>query len=209
MKALVGIKKGTSKPLTAGVVARYEGMELWEALLYRIINGKVVPFSGQTFKTQEKAALSLCKHLRIDLDELVEMEEDAADDYILQAMREKSKSSRPASTYTETAKQFCDLIVNLDYVGAHALLTNELKAEQSPSDLKKIVERMIAYARKPLTEVQVMEDFILEDWPDKLDGDVASVYVALSGEGYSEAVNMILVKSGDGFLIRDLEWGRP
>ena len=40
---------------------------------------------------------------------------------------------------------------------------------------------MTAYAPGPIQEAQMMEDFIIEDWPDKQPGDLAVVYVALTG----------------------------
>ena len=54
-----------------------------------------------------------------------------------------------------------------------------------------------------------MEDFILEDWPEKKVGDVAIVYVSLNGEGFCEAVTVTIVQHGNDYLIRHLEWGRP
>jgi hypothetical protein len=54
-----------------------------------------------------------------------------------------------------------------------------------------------------------MEDFVLDDWPDKQDGDIASVYISLVGDGYVEAVSVILTKGTGVTRIRHLEWGRP
>jgi hypothetical protein len=57
--------------------------------------------------------------------------------------------------------------------------------------------------------VEVIEEGILEDWPAKQPGDVASVYVALTGVGFAEAVAVIVVQRNCNLLIRHLEWGRP
>jgi hypothetical protein len=54
-----------------------------------------------------------------------------------------------------------------------------------------------------------MEDCIVEAWPGKQPGDLAVVYVALSGESFSEAVSLTLAQQGEDTLIRHLEWGRP
>jgi hypothetical protein len=113
------------------------------------------------------------------------------------------------STYTEIAKQFGDLIAKPDYTAAYALLTQEAQAANSPDDFREAVEGMTTYAPGPIREVQVMEDYILEDWPDKQDGDVAITYVALTGDGFCEAVTVTLVRHRSGFRIRHLEWGRP
>jgi hypothetical protein len=112
-------------------------------------------------------------------------------------------------TYTEVAKQFGDLIAKSDYPAAHALLTKEAQAVHTPDDFKAAVEGMTTYAPGPIQEVEVMEDFILEDWPDKQEGDVAIAYVSLTGDGFCEAVTVTLVQQGSDLRIRHLEWGRP
>lgn len=61
----------------------------------------------------------------------------------------------------------------------------------------------------PFRGAEVMEEFIVEDWPDKQPGDLAVVYVALSGESFSEAVTLTLAQDGGAILIRQIEWGRP
>lgn len=111
--------------------------------------------------------------------------------------------------YVEIAKQFGDLIASEDYTAAHALLTKQAQAMHSPGDFKNEVEGMTTYAPGPVREVEVMEDYILEDWPDKQDHDVAYVYVSLAGDGYCEAVTLTLAQQGDDVRIRHLEWGRP
>ncbi|MEI7951607.1 MAG: hypothetical protein WCH37_02865 [Synechococcaceae cyanobacterium ELA182] len=53
-----------------------------------------------------------------------------------------------------------------------------------------------------------MEDFTLQNWPGKQPGDLAVVYVELTGESFSEAVNLSLADYSQEILIRQLEWGR-
>jgi hypothetical protein len=112
-------------------------------------------------------------------------------------------------TYIEVTKQFGDLISKQDYAAAHALLTDEAQAANTPDDLRDAVESITTYAPGPIQEVQVMEEFILEDWPNKQDGDVAIAYVALTGDGFCEAVTVTIVQHRTDYRIRDLEWGRP
>lgn len=54
-----------------------------------------------------------------------------------------------------------------------------------------------------------MDEFTLEDWPGKQAGDLAVVYVALNGDGFSEALTITMAQYGEDILIRHLEWGRP
>src|SRR5437867_9348106 len=115
----------------------------------------------------------------------------------------------PMPTYTEVAKQFGDLIAKADYAAAHTLLAGEAQKVHSPGDFKEAVESMTSYAPGPIQEVEVMKDFILEDWPDKQDGDVAIAYVSLTGDGFCEAVTVTLTQQDNDIRIRHLEWGRP
>lgn len=67
---------------------------------------------------------------------------------------------------TEVAKRFGNLIAKSDYAAARSLLTKEARSIQSPDDFKEAIEGMTTYAPGPIQEVEVMSDFILEDWPD-------------------------------------------
>lgn len=113
------------------------------------------------------------------------------------------------TTNIEVAEQFGHSIAKADYAGAHALLTEEARRIHSPEDLKEAVEGITSYAPGPIQQVEVMLEFVLEEWPDKQDGDVAVVYVALTGEGFCEAVTVILAQEEHDIRIRQLEWGRP
>ncbi len=113
------------------------------------------------------------------------------------------------TTNIEVAEQFGRLIAKADYAAAHALRTKEAQKIHSPEDLKAAVKGMTTYAPSPIQQVEVMSDFILEEWPDKQDGDVAIAYVALTGDGFCEAVTVTLAQEGHDIRIRQLEWGRP
>jgi hypothetical protein len=112
-------------------------------------------------------------------------------------------------TYIEVAKQFGDLIAEQDYAGARALLTGDARVANTPDQLREAVEGMTSYAPGPIRKVLVMEEFILQEWPEKQDGDVAVAYVALNGDSFCEAVSVTIVQMGSDYRIRRLEWGRP
>ena len=107
------------------------------------------------------------------------------------------------------AKQFGSLIAKEDYVAARALLTNEAQADWPAQEIQRRSERMRRYAPGPFTDMQVMEEFILRDWPAMSEGDVASIYIALTGDGFCEAVTIIVAEQDGELRVRDLEWGRP
>jgi hypothetical protein len=110
---------------------------------------------------------------------------------------------------TRVAEQFGRAIAQGDFAAAHALLTNNVKASHSPKDLKEAVERMISIGDGPITDVNLVSECILEDWPGKQKDDVGYVYVALDGDGFCEAVTVTLTREADHIRIRKLEWGRP
>ena len=112
-------------------------------------------------------------------------------------------------TYRAVAERFGELIVRQDYSAAWALHAKETQASITPEAIQTEVTDMIAYAPGQIKAAQVMEEFVVEDWPDKQSGDLAVVYVALSGASFNEAVILTLAQYGEDALIRHLEWGRP
>ena len=111
------------------------------------------------------------------------------------------------NTTAPVAEQFGQALAKEDYPGAHALLSRELRQTYSPDALKQRVTRMTTYAPGPIREVELME--AVDDWPAKRDGDVAWVYVALTGDSFTEAVTLVLTAEDGDIRIRDIEWGRP
>jgi len=89
MKVQVGIAKRRAKKLAAGVIARSEDLGIWHVILYMVIDGKVAPFAEQGFDTQAEATYDVCETLKIKQDALVEIDEEAVDDYILKNTRNK------------------------------------------------------------------------------------------------------------------------
>jgi hypothetical protein len=81
--------------------------------------------------------------------------------------------------------------------------------QSTPGTIKDAVTAMTAYASGSIREAQVMDDFTLEEWPDKQPNDLAVAYVALNGENFSEAVILTLAEHGQEIMVRHVEWGRP
>jgi hypothetical protein len=113
------------------------------------------------------------------------------------------------SVDTQVPLEFCRAIAHGDFVAAHAFLTTQAKELHPPEALKQAVERMIAIGDGPIEKVDLVEECILDDWPGKREADVGYVYVALTGNGFCEAVTVTLTTEAGKIRIRDLEWGRP
>ena len=113
------------------------------------------------------------------------------------------------SPHVKLAQQFGDLVAKEDYISAHALLTTDAQKIQTPQEMKLRAESMRRYAPGPILSVEVMEECILEEWPAKEYGDVASIYIALNGDNFCEAAYVIVSAQAGQLRIRDIEWGRP
>jgi hypothetical protein len=108
---------------------------------------------------------------------------------------------------TRVAEEFGYALARGDFSQARALLTDQLQNEYSPAALEQQLKDMTAYAEGPIQEVEVIGT--MDSWPDKLEGDVAWVYVAFTGNSFAEAVTVVLKNTANGTRIRWLEWGRP
>ena len=79
--------------------------------------------------------------------------------------------------------------------------------ESVQDDSYKELGEMIEYGEGPVSHVEVMNE--MTDWPDKKNNDVGWAYVALVGEGFSEAVAVVVSNIDCNLKITSIEWGRP
>ena len=101
--------------------------------------------------------------------------------------------------------RFAKALVEARWDDAHRLLAPNMAAEANAEQLHARFEAMIE--RQAVTSCEVMET--LEEWPAKLPGDVGWAYVAIAGTTFSEAVAVVVTRSGRSLRIRSIEWGRP
>ena len=113
------------------------------------------------------------------------------------------------AAHVQFAQEFGNLIAQENCSAAHRLLTREAQTVWTVEEMKRNSEHMRSYAPGPFTDMQVMDEYMLEKWPAMKNGDVANIYIALSGIGFCEAVSVIVSVEGGNLRIRDLEWGRP
>ena len=121
----------------------------------------------------------------------------------------KEQERKQAVSGRAVAQRFGDCIAIKDYDAAWTLLSKELRLSLTSESIKNAVSTMTSYGKGWIQVAQVMDDFTLEDWPDKQANDLAVTYVALNGENFSEAVTLTLAEYGQEIFIRHLEWGRP
>jgi hypothetical protein len=109
--------------------------------------------------------------------------------------------------HIQLAHRFATALSRGSFDSAQALLSADLQKECPAAKLKKEYQEMIAYGGGPVTSVDVVTT--MDRWPDKRPDDAGWVYVSLSGEGFGEAVAVVVARERDRLVIRSLEWGRP
>ena len=109
--------------------------------------------------------------------------------------------------FAKLAENFARALVALDFSSAHALLSPGFQSVVGPDQLRSNYEEMVDYGGGPATEALLITT--MEDWPDRQSNDLGWAYVAIVGEGFSEAVTVIVEEQEHGPCIRHLEWGRP
>jgi hypothetical protein len=111
--------------------------------------------------------------------------------------------------YAKLVVQFAGALVAGNFDLAHGLLSPELRAELPPDRLGAAYAAMIAYGDGPPTAVELIVTMEQWQWPEQQPTDLGWAYVAIVGNGYSEAVTAIVEAAAQGPVIRYLEWGRP
>lgn len=109
--------------------------------------------------------------------------------------------------YAKYAQHFGEALMDGDYESAHSMLSNTLKSKYSKNKLQKTLEKMIANGDGDITSADVVNT--MDDWPGKKEYDLGWAYLALTGNGFSEAVTVVISREFSEMVIRDIEWGRP
>lgn len=109
----------------------------------------------------------------------------------------------PAETeHGKVALKFARALVTGDIEAANCLVSSAVK-----DDLEAEYNEMTEYGDGPVTFIEVMNE--MENWPDKRESDIGWAYVALAGEGFSEAVAVVVSNVDGNNKITEIEWGRP
>ena len=117
--------------------------------------------------------------------------------------------SRKEATVRALARDFAMFLKENRFDDAHALLSSELKRQQTPETLRHDLNRMIEYGDGPVEDVEVVMVDEMTGWADRQSHDLGWVYVAMAGSEFNEAVTVILAIEDGVPVVRDIEWGRP
>jgi hypothetical protein len=105
------------------------------------------------------------------------------------------------------ALAFARALADGEHAVARGMLSRTLRAELTERAVQAEFEEMIDYGAGPADFVDVMN--VLDDWPGRRAEDIGWAYCAIAGNGYSEAVAVIVAWENDQHVIREIEWGRP
>ena len=90
---------------------------------------------------------------------------------------------------------------------ARAMLSDNLQQQYLSSDLSREYSAMVSYGGSAPDTVELVST--MDTWPARQIDDLGWAYVAISGDGFSEAVSVVVAQENPHALIRELEWGRP
>src|SRR5262249_26534003 len=112
--------------------------------------------------------------------------------------------------YSEVAVSFATALVEGDFARANALLAPELRRRLTPEALPRKLYAMFrgSCSGEPQS-VHFDEEFQMESWPSKRPGDVGWAYVGIHGDGFVEAVTVVVAEIEGELLVREIEWRRP
>lgn len=105
------------------------------------------------------------------------------------------------------ALKFANALASMEFDLAYSMLTNATRQVMSKDDLIDDYTRMISYGDGSANDCEVM--VVDDDMPGMGKHDLAWVYVAICGVGFSEAVTVLVVDDESTTAIRIDGWGRP
>src|SRR5687767_1232646 len=107
------------------------------------------------------------------------------------------------------ALAFAQALVDRDFEAARMLLSGSLREEWSARRLEEKLTEMVAYGEGPPDQAEVINIDDMRGWPTRQDSDIGWAYVAICGDGFNEAVSVIVSNEEYQAVIRNIEWGRP
>lgn len=116
-------------------------------------------------------------------------------------------SANQSAPYAILAASFAKAIAFGDFETAHSYLSSSIRNEMPQDQLCLIYGELISYWGGPATHVEVMAT--MDEWPARQPLDLGWAYVEIHGQGYCEAVAVVVDQESGMPVIREIEWGRP
>lgn len=107
----------------------------------------------------------------------------------------------------ETATEFAKCLTSGRFANAQEFLSKDVKGIYTPEALSSVYTDMISYGDGP-AEVNGHFEF-MSDWPARQPSDIGWAYISIVGDGFVEAVTVVVTEENGIPKIREIEWGRP
>ena len=114
-----------------------------------------------------------------------------------------------ATEYGRVGLEFARALVAGRFDDAWRMLTAQEQVHCSAADLKLKYERMVAYGDGAANYLEALEGYDGTQYPGAHPNEIGGVYVAICGEGFSEAVMVFVVRENGEPRIRQIVWQRP
>ena len=111
--------------------------------------------------------------------------------------------------YAEVAISFASALVRGDFSTAHALLTDELRSALPVDALQARFHEMYDWYETPPVGIHSGEDFTMDDFAGRRPNDLGWAYISIHGDGWVEAVTVVVAAAPTDPRIREITWGRP
>jgi hypothetical protein len=113
--------------------------------------------------------------------------------------------------YKQVAFAFTKHLIERQYAKAYAMTTKEYRGRMGIEQLQCQFEKIVPLDWGPFwgPDGPIEVGHTMTDWPGKQPHDLGWIYVSIGGEGYSEAVTVIVASEDNAAKVRDVEFGRP
>ena len=115
--------------------------------------------------------------------------------------------SARASDYSSVGLKFASALASRAYPTAYAMTSSDYQRSTTLDEMRDAFEAIVSPDWRTVGPVAV--GHTMETWPAKQPSDVGWVYVSIGGDGYSEAVTVVVMLEADTLKVRSVEFGRP
>lgn len=116
-------------------------------------------------------------------------------------------SAETAADYTQVALAFTKALAARDYDAAHALTSRAYRDATSPKAMADAFEAIVPTDWQSVGPIEA--GVTMDDWPGREPPDAGWAYVSVGGDGYSEAVTVVVTREEGELRVRTVEFGRP
>ena len=112
----------------------------------------------------------------------------------------------PTSEWEKYACEFVQLLIMGEFDRGYACLTPALQARLKKSVFIRRFRGIVSTKYVPLARAWVIMS--MTGYPDAVEEEVGMAYIQVGGDN-NEAMTVFVFRSDSGYVVGNLEWGRP